>query len=96
MKKLLRLVTLALLTMSFAPKSSAQALAPSKICFSRPEIERYKNECESTKARLTAAEETLQDALSDPAGLAFYQETPFVFGLGAVAGLLAVLLMAKQ
>jgi len=84
---------------SFTTKCFADSPAnptKSKICFQRPEIEAYKNQCEITEAKLKSTDEALQAALADPVGLSFYQEKKFVAGLSVLTLILAVMVAGEK
>lgn len=65
-----------------------------EVCIERPIIESYKNRCELAQAKLKETDAALQDALSDPKGLSFYQEKPFVAGHAALTLILLGLLVS--
>ncbi len=100
MKLLLKIITVFLVTTNCATKSfgdsnglpekSRNKLDP-QICFSRPEIEEYKNDCDLTKLKLKDRDDALQASLYDPHAVEFFQTKPFVAGLGVVAFLLGFL-----
>lgn len=102
MQTILKIIMLLLVTMSFGTKCLADGAAEptvkptSRICFARPEIEKYKNQCEIDKANLKSTDEALQAALSDPVGLSFYQEKKFVGGLSVLTLILAVMVAGAK
>lgn len=89
MKKLLSIILICL-TMNYAPKSLADNPGPmekapsskKKICFDRPEIERYKTECDANRLKLQESDQLLQEALAHPpVENSFYQEKPMIAGI---------------